>query len=74
MEAEAEAVNGKLKEAEAKEKLTAVPSLVKIKKKMLIVMALLKAMFRTKLMIKLALLEAMNKMKGSCCVILSDLS
>ena len=28
MEAEAEAVDGKLKEAEAKEKLTAVPSLL----------------------------------------------
>ena len=28
MEAEAEAVDGKLKEAEAKEKLTAVPSLI----------------------------------------------
>ena len=49
-------------------------TLVKVKKKMLIELALLKAMFRTKLMIKLALLEAINKMKGSCCVILSDLS
>ena len=45
-----------------------------IKKKMLIELALLKAMFRTKLMIKLALLKVMNKMKGNCCVIVSDLS
>ena len=41
-------------------------------RKMIIKLTLLKAML--KLMMKLALMEAMNKMKGSCCVILSDLS